>query len=309
MFNGIYFEYPFFSYVILIFIVCAILCKYKKDSIYFVHIDNFFKDAASSSKIILFLKWLSVATMILSIMSPVKDKPYEADPKEGYEIALIVDASESMSTKGFDVNNENLSRFDVVKEIVSSFIKNRQSDNIGFVVFGEFAFIASPLTYDKEMLNSVLSRLHIGIAGRYTALNTSLAQSVNLLKMGKSKNKIAILLTDGYSTKEIDKVPLDVSLEMIKKEGIKVYPIGIGFRGEYNAEVLDRVAKESGGETFEALNATELKEVYARIDELEKSKIKNISFVQKEYFYQFPLFVSFLSLMFYVYLRNKRVAL
>jgi len=275
-------------------------------SIYFPHTHEFLKSSVSASKTLFFLKWLGVAMMILALMSPIKDLPYEIQPKEGYEIALILDASESMKAQGFDAKNEHLTRFDVVKEIVGDFISQRKNDNIGLVVFGAFSFIASPLTYDENILNKILSQLYIGMAGKYTALNTSLAQGVNLLKMGKSKTKVAILLTDGYSTKEIDSIPLEIALEMAKKEGIKVYPIGIGMPHEYNREVLLRIANESGGVAFGASSAAQLQEVYKRIDELEKSEIKSESFTYTKYYYQFPLFIALISLMLYIYIRNKR---
>lgn len=306
MFDGIYFEFPQIASLLLLFILCSIFCKMKLPSIYFPHTAEFLKQSVSASKTLLFLKWLGIVGMILALMSPVKDEPYELEPKEGYEIALILDASESMQAEGFDAQNHYLTRFDVVKEIVGEFVKERQNDNIGLVVFGAFSFIASPPTYDADILNKILSQLSIGMAGKYTALNTSLAQGVNLLKMGDSKTKIAILLTDGYSTPQIDKIPLDVSIEMAKKEGVKVYPIGIGMPHEYNQNVLLHIANESGGVAFGASNANELKEVYKTIDKLEKSEIRGESFTNVNYYYQFPLFISLLSLMLYVYLRNKR---
>jgi Ca-activated chloride channel family protein len=278
----------------------------RLSSIYFPHTGEVLKNSISTSKLLFFLKWIGIVMMILALMSPVKDETYVLDPKDGYEIALILDASESMTARGFDRSNENLNRFDVVKSIVSDFITQRENDNIGLVVFGAFSFIASPLTYDENILNKIVSQLYIGMAGRYTALNTSLAQGVNLLKMSNSKTKVAILLTDGHSTPEVDKIPLDVAIEMAKKEGIKVYPIGIGMPHEYNREVLLKIANESGGVAFGASNASELKEVYARIDALEKSKIENESLSYTRYYYQFPLFVSLLALMLYIYLRNKR---
>ncbi|MGE4397644.1 MAG: VWA domain-containing protein [Sulfurimonas sp.] len=306
MFDGIYFEFPQIASLLLLFLLCSLLCKMKLPSIYFPHTQDFLKQSVSASKTLLFLKWLGIAGMILALMSPVKDEPYELEPKEGYEIALILDASESMQAEGFDAQNQHLTRFDVVKEIVGEFIKERQNDNIGLVVFGAFSFIASPPTYDADILNRIISQLSIGMAGKYTALNTSLAQGVNLLKMGSSKTKIAILLTDGYSTPQIDKIPLDVAIDMAKKEGVKVYPIGIGMPHEYNQDVLLQIANESGGVAFGASNANELKEVYKTIDKLEKSEIRGESFTNLKYYYQFPLFISLLSLMFYIYLRNKK---
>jgi len=306
MFDGLYFEFPYLALILVIFIICAKFCKMKVPSIYFPHTASFLKQSVSASKTLLVLKWLGIVMLILTIMSPVKDETYNLEPKDGYEIALILDASQSMKARGFDRNNPMLTRFDAVKEIVSDFIKQRKSDNIGLVVFGEYSFIASPLTYDENILNKIVSQLYIGMAGKYTALHTSLAQGVNLLKMSKSKSKVAILLTDGYSTPQIDKIPLDIALDMAKKEGIKVYPIGIGQRTEYNENVLLKIAKETGGVAFGASSAAQLQEVYKRINELEKSEIKSESFTNTNYYFFYPLFIALISLMLYVYLRNKR---
>ncbi len=306
MFDGLYFEFPKLIFLIFFFIACETLCRMKLPSIYFPHTQQFLKSSVSSSKLLFLLKWLGIVMMILALMSPVKDEPYELKPKQGYEIAMILDASQSMQAEGFDPSDPYLNRFDVVKSIVSDFIQQRKNDNIGLVVFGEYSFIASPLTYDENILSRIVSQLQIGMAGKYTALYTALAQGVNLLKMNDSKSKVAILLTDGYSTQEIDKIPLDVAIDMAKKEGVKVYPIGIGMPHEYNQKVLLKIAKETGGVAFGASSASELKEVYKQIDELEKSEIKNESFTYLNYYYAYPLFVALLSLMLYVYLRNKR---
>ena len=306
MLDGVYFEYPELLLLILVFIVCSKFCKLRVPSIYFPHAGQFMQNSISSSKLLGFLKWLGISMLIIAIASPVKDEPYELEPKDGYEIALILDASQSMQAQGFDQENSNLNRFDVVKNIVNDFIKQRSEDNIGLVVFGQYSFIASPLTYDENILKRIVSQLQIGMAGKYTALYEALAQGVNLLKMSTSDSKVAILLTDGHSTVGVDKIPLDVALDMAKKEGVKVYPIGIGMPNEYNRKVLVEIAEGTGGVAFGASSANELLEVYKKIDELEKSEIQAETFTYLNYYYAYPLFVAFFSLIFYMYLKNKR---
>ena len=305
MFDGLYFEYPSVALIILFFIFCAFVCKMKLPSIYFPHVAQFMQVSTGTSKLLLFLKWLSITMLIVSLMSPVKDEPYELEPKDGYEIALILDASESMKAKGFDENNKDLTRFDVVKRIVSNFILNRKNDNMGIVVFGAYSFIASPLTYDTNILKSVVSNLYIGMAGKFTALFESLAQGVNLLKTSKSKTKIAILLTDGYNTPDSE-FPYDAAIDFANKQDVKVYPIGIGKSNDYNQKMLLKIAEQTGGVAFGATNANELSEVYAEINELEKSEIDNETFSYLRYYYIFPLLISFFSLILYMLFRNKR---
>ena len=210
-----------------------------------------------------------------------------------------------MKAKGFDENDRDLTRFDVVKGIVSDFIISRKNDNMGVVVFGAYSFIASPLTYDANILKGVVSNLYIGMAGKFTALFESLAQGVNLLKTSKSKTRIAILLTDGHNTPDVE-FPFDAAIDFAKKQGVKIYPIGIGSDGDYNEKMLQKIAKSTGGVAFGAANASELSVIYEKINELEKSEIANETFNYLRYYYTLPLFISFLSLMLYVFFRNKR---
>jgi Ca-activated chloride channel family protein len=306
MFDGIYFEFPKILFVIFFFIACETLCKMKLPSLYFPHASQFMKSNIATSKLLFFLKWTGIVMLILALMSPVKDEPYELAPKNGHEIALILDASGSMDERGFDATDPSKTRFDVVKKIVQDFINKRKNDNMGLVVFGAYSFIASPLTYDEHILSRIVSQLQVGMAGKYTALYEALAQGVNLLKMSHAKSKVAILLTDGYSTPQVDKIPLDIAIDLAKKEGVKVYPIGIGGEGGYNSAVLLKIAKETGGVAFGASNADELKAVYEKINALEKSEIKNETFTYKNYYYFYPLFIGLIALMLYIYLRNKR---
>jgi len=306
MYNGFYLQYPYILSLLILFLFCTYFCKMRLASIYFPHTYQFMQSSVARSKILSFLRWITIVMMLLALSSPVKDEPYELEPKDGYEIALVLDASQSMQAQGFHETNKNLNRFDVVKTIVNEFIKQRRGDNIGLVVFGQYSFIASPLTYDERILTRIVSQLQIGMAGKYTALYEALAQGVNLLKMSESKSKVVILLTDGHSTPGVDKIPLDVTLDMVKKEKIKVYPIGIGLPNEYNRKVLMKIAKESGGVAFGASSASQLADVYARIDALETSEIKAQSYVDLNYYYHYPLFIAFFSLIFYTYLRNKR---
>jgi len=305
MFDGLYFEFPKLAFVLFFYLACDALCKMRLPAIYFPHAGQFVKETAGSSTLLWFLKWLGITMLVVALMSPVKDAQVEVKPDQGYDIALVLDASQSMRAGGFDPTDPQRNRFDVVQEIVSDFINSRGSDNLGVVVFGEYSFIASPLTYDKHILSRVVEQLFIGMAGKFTALYEALGQSVNLLANSQAKSRIAILLTDGHNTPG-GKIPLEVATELAKKEGIRVYTIGIGAPNEYNGALLNFIAQETGGKAFGAQSAAQLKEIYETIDTLEKSEIERESYTYKKYYYLYPLFIALLSLLLYVYLRNKR---
>lgn len=304
MMNGMSLEYPYALLIILVFIFCHFICPLRSRAIYFAHTDRIRSEGAVSATLLQFLKWLAIVSLLLALAAPYRAKHIDITPKQGYDIALLLDASLSMRERGFSENNLMLDRFDSVKAIVSDFIRSRKNDNLGLVVFGSFAFIAAPLTYDKRILSDIVSRLQIGMAGRATAIFDALGQGVKLLKNSHAKSKIAILITDGENTTQ--NVSLDAVLKLAQKYQVKIYTIGIGREGEFNAGLLNKIAQESGAKMFKAHSKEQLSKIYKEIDRLEKSEIKSKHFEKRSYYYHLPLTVALISLLLFLVLRQQR---
>ncbi len=298
MLNQIVFEYPLAFLIIIPFVICQIYCKAKTDALFFPTI-KFLKRATKKSMLLEnILKVLIVLLLVTSLASPIIKDEVSIKNDKGYEISLIVDASGSMAQ-----NN----KFGIVKEIVSDFLDKRVHDKIGLSIFADFAYVAVPLTYDKKSIKRLLNRLQVGVAGsRRTALYEALFLSSNLFKNSHAKKKIAILLTDGMNN--VDNIPLDVAIKTIKKYGIKVYTVGIGGVGDFDPNVLKKIAQESGGEFFQANSKQRLKEIYDTIDKLEKSKIKANKYVKKRYLFAYPLGLALFFTIILLFRRNKELA-
>lgn len=301
------FEYPAVLLLIGLFIVCSIWCKPKIEAILFPHLDIFVQNQGRKSFWMKLLKWTTIIATLIALASPVIEDKLEIEKKEGYAVALVMDASGSMRY-GFDsryLGQGVESKFDVSMQMAESFVQKRPNDQIGLVVFGNFAYVAAPLTYDNDVLVEIMSTLESGIAGaNYTVINDALFQASKLFKDSKAKTKIAILLTDGESRG--DNVPFDVAMRLAQEYGVKVYTIGIGSQGEFNADHLKLIAQRSGGKFFAASDKGTLRKVYETIDQLEKSQIESEKYVKKTYLFEYPLFLAFIALLFYTYLLNKR---
>ena len=107
---------------------------------------------------------------------------------------------------------------------------------MGVVVFGTFAYTASPLTYDLESLSYLLEMTNVGLAGESTALGDAIMQSIRTLSYGQAKNKAIILLTDGYHN--AGKSSPKEAVKKAKEAGIKIYTIGIGKKSDYDVSLL-----------------------------------------------------------------------
>jgi Ca-activated chloride channel family protein len=298
------FEYPYVLGLIILFILCAKYCKERSRAIFFPHVKTLMVQGRGGSSLLTWLKWVGITAAIIALASPVITKSYTNSKKEGRDIVLIVDSSDSMRQRGFDPNDIMKSKFDVVKEVVGDFIRKRKNDRIGMVTFADIAFIASPLTFEKKFLTDITKMQRMGIAGKRTAINDAIVQSYNLLSKSKAKSKIAILLTDGVDN--MSKIPFQDVINLIKKRDIKLYTIGIGDARDYNGAYLKALADAGHGEAYGARDATTLEKIYEEIDKLEATKIDDKKIVQHTYLYIYPLFLAILSLLLFMYVRNSK---
>ncbi len=304
MFNDFTFQYPYFLLIILIFVLCSFICKAKMQSYYMPHLNIYTEAKSFSSSLLNFLKWCAIIFSIIALSSPIKQIEIIHKKSDGIDIILSLDTSGSMSQIGFNKQYPEQNRWNVVSSLVKDFIKQRPNDSIGLIVFGNSVMTASPLTYDKKAQMTIIDSLNIGVVGDKTALIDSLAMSINILSKRDTKSKIIIALTDGEDTAST--LPFKVIQKMAKKHNIKIYTIGIG---QPNRILLNEISKNSGGKSYIANSKNSLKEIYEHINKLEKSKVEQNKIVLKKYYFMIPLFLAFLSLVFFVFLKNKRESL
>ncbi len=290
------FAYPIALLLPLLYLVCVRFCPQRNEKLLFPGVHLLHKITAGHTSLQRILQFATVLLFAIALASPYRQDEVVLRHDKGYEISLILDASGSMA---------ELHKFDIVKKIVMEFLDKRKHDKVGLTIFADFAYVAVPLTYDKESIKRLLSKIDVGIAGtQRTALYEALFMSSKLFAHSKAKEKIAILLTDGVDN--TGTVPLDVAINTAKKYGIKVYVIGVGGRGDYNPYVLRRIARETGGEFFEADSVRKLQRIYRTIDKLEKSEIKTDKYVKKSYYFQYPLAGGLVLLVLYFIYRNRR---
>ena len=232
--------------------------------------------------------------IILFLLSFLLGKPQLIDYQQsvvvqGIDIILALDISGSMRFN--DIPGDRRSRLEVAKAEALRFVKKREHDAIGLVFFAADTISRAPLTLDKNMLKQMIEEVDIGtpLNPDGTLLATSIVTAANRLKMSQAKSKVIILLTDGAPS-EGDIEP-HVAVALAKQLGIKIYTIGIGsdqptpleldpfFRmfssgPAINKELLGSIAKETGGRSFIARNAQDMRDIYNTIDNLEKTELE-----------------------------------
>lgn len=233
------------------------------------------------------LRCAAIALLIIALARPQNSEYGSSSTTEGIDIMLAMDVSGSMLARDFKPD-----RISAAKEVASKFIVDRKNDRIGIVVFAGESFTQSPLTTDKRTLLNLMSQVRSGVIQDGTAIGNGLATAVNRLKESDAKSKVVVLLTDGVNNSG-QITPLTAA-DIAATYGIRVYTIGVGSTGmaptpvmdirgniyfeprkvEIDEEVLTQIAAQTGGEYFRAVDNNSLKEVYDRINALEKTKIE-----------------------------------
>lgn len=287
------FAYPqFFSLILFLPVVFYFFKKRKSAGLLFPELKNIpvrvwtFKLMIYRS--LPFMRLFCLLLFIAALARPQKVTAEREYQTKGVDIIISLDISGSMLAEDFKPEN----RMVVAKQEAVKFIKGRENDRVGLVVFARKAYTQCPLTLDYNILIQLLNDIQIGMIADGTAIGMGLATSVNRLRSSDAKSKIIILITDGENNSgNIDPI---TAAELAKTFGIKVYTIGVGKGGlvpfpvndplfgkryvQANVEIdettLKRIADITGGLFFRARDPQSLAEIYEKINSLEKTEVK-----------------------------------
>ena len=235
------------------------------------------------------------------------------------DILLVIDQSSSMLAQDFKPN-----RLEAAKDVAKTFIKDREGDRLGIIVFAGESYIQCPLTRDIDVLLEftdeieIIDREHDG-----TAIGMAIANSINRLRESEAKSKTIILLSDGSNNQgELEPI---TAAELAEKFDIKIYTVAAGTRGfapypvtdawgrqviqkvqvDVDEESLKEIAEITGGQFFRATDNQSLKKVYEEIDTLERTEIEVTEYQNYTELYSwFTIPAAFASIFFLVLSRG-----
>ena len=260
--------------------------------------------------LMLILLWIALT---LAAMRPQWLEPHIEIKQEGYDLMLAVDTSRSMTALDFTRENRPVSRMAVVKGVMGRFVGNREGDRVGLVIFGNQAFVQSPLTFDLQAVQGILDEVVPGMAGNATAMGDAIGVSVKKLRQRPEGSRVLLLVTDGENTAGL--IPPLEAAKLAAREGVRIYSIGVGSNqeevmiqgsdGQYrpesdiglDEELLKNVAEMTGGAYFRATNTRALEEISERIDSLEKTEAESRTILIPRPLYRWPLGLALLLLL------------
>jgi Ca-activated chloride channel family protein len=311
------FQWPFLAILLpLPFLIRAYFPAKKTENeaspeLYFPHLSGLqtaFQGAGAIGKnkkrnLVSWLFFLAWALLVAALMRPQIIDRLNQVRNEGHDLMLAVDLSGSMQSLDFAEGDQRVSRLDVAKNVVKDFVRKRSGDRIGLILFGEHAYLQSPLTLDTDAVSKMLDNSLSGMAGDATAIGDAIGLAVKNLRDRPAQSRALILLTDGEDNASTI-APLQAA-QLAKQYGIHIYTIVIGKEGvvpfpdgnggtelvesHVDTTLTKKIAEMTGGEFYRSQDQSSLASIYNRIDALEKSESEAQTTLIRKPLYPYPM--------------------
>ena len=241
---------------------------------------NIVEKKSQSPLILLFVIW---SLLVLAASQPQwLGEPVNV-PTEGRELMVAVDLSESMKMEDMQLQGNAVNRLEMLKALLGEFIERRQGDRLGLILFGDDAYMQTPMTFDRKTVNQMLEEATFGLVGHKTAIGDAIALAVKRFEAKKASNKVLLLLTDGQNT--AGKIAPLEALELAVAKNVTIYTIGIGAdsmvqntmfghrnvnpSSDLDETTLTKLAQDTNGHYFRAKSSQDMSEIYNLLDQLE----------------------------------------
>ena len=259
-------------------------------------------------KFVIFL--LMIACVILALANLQSGSKMEEVKREGIDLYLAVDVSNSMNAE--DIVPSRLERS---KQAINKLINEMKGDRIGVIVFADKAFVQLPITTDYSAAKMFLSTVNTSLVA---SQGTAIAEAINLAVKSFSDeehSKAIVIISDGEDHENDAAVK---AAQEAAKHGIRIYTIGMGLPDgapipQYNQyghqtgyrkdkqgntiitkldeQMLQKIAAAGNGIYVRASNSNVgLEKIYDDIEKLDKSEIEAKVFT--DYEDQFQWFVG-----------------
>lgn len=249
------------------------------------------------------MPWLGLVAWTLLLLAAMR--PEEAGepmqlPAEGRDLMLAVDISGSMSEQDVRWEGRRVDRLQVVQAAAGEFLRGRQGDRVGLVLFGESAHLYTPLSLDTATAADMLREVEVGLAGQKTAIGDALAVALeHLLDASQNPEKVIVLLTDGENN--AGDVPPEKAASLAAQAGVRIHTIGLAsevraggmlgafMRGGIDNAQLQKLAQLGQGRSFIAEGGQALRAVYAELDRIEARAVAEEIRLPPQPLYWWPL--------------------
>ncbi|WP_243978770.1 vWA domain-containing protein [Vibrio natriegens] len=228
--------------------------------------------------------------------------PIEFQPKYR-DLMLVVDLSGSMQKEDMNLDGEFTDRLTAVKKVLSDFVAKRKGDRLGVVLFGDHAYLQTPLTADRQAVIQQINQTVIGLVGQSTAMGDGIGLGTKTFVDSNAPQRVMVLLSDGGNTAGVLD-PIEAA-EIAKKYNATIYTVGVGAgemmvkeffmtrkvdtAADLDEKTLTQIAEVTGGQYFRARDTEQLENIYETINQLEPVSSDTQTWRPQSEWFRYPL--------------------
>lgn len=254
---------------------------------------------------------LAFTALIFALARPQFGSKLREVTREGVEIMLAVDVSNSMLAEDFQPN-----RLERTKFAIDRLVEQLHEDQLGLIVFAGDAYVQLPITSDYVTARTFASSISPDMVSRQgTALGAAITLATQSFSSGSEDSRALILISDGENHEDD---PL-AAAKAAAERGVTIYTIGIGTpegapiqmggdflkdeQGEMvvsklDEEVLRQIALTTGGSYVRATNRSlGLEEVISQINKMQKRELSTSRYDEFNEQYQYLIAIALLLLL------------
>ncbi|MDE7402914.1 MAG: VWA domain-containing protein [Muribaculaceae bacterium] len=274
------------------------------------------------------LQLLAIVFLILAIARPWGGVKDEKTVKEGIEVVIAMDASNSMLASATE-SPDGPDRMRTAKLVLEKLINRLDSDRVGLIEYAGAPYTLIPVTNDyvsaKMFLNSI-DPSQVAVQG--TNISEAINMAVNSFSDNKNIGKAIILITDAEELENAEAV--SQSVKEAVKAGIQVDVVGVGsvtpvpipYNGGYmpdettgeivktalNETMAKQIAKEGKGIYVNASDRTALNDLDSQLSTLKKAAMETSAYSVHDELYAAFGWLAFICILIDFFLLDTKIA-
>jgi len=272
-----------------------------------------------------FVAFSAFAILILGAANPQIGTKMEEVKREGVDIIIALDVSNSMKAEDIKPN-----RLESAKQEISHMIDKFQNDRLGLIVFAGDSYLQLPLTTDYSAARLILSTVDVDVVPiPGTAIGSAIKLAMKSFATGEKKHKVIIIISDGENHED-DAI---AAAKDANTEGVIIHTIGMGspdgvpipiYEGntqtgykkdesgntvltKLDEQGMRQIAEAGGGIYIRATNQQdEMDAVFKEIQAMEKKEFGAKVFTEYEDRFQYFLAAAILLLIFEFFISERK---